>query len=419
MIPFEVWPAQEQILTTVHTNRLTLILKARQLGISWVLCGYVLWLCSLTPNQPVLLFSQGQLEANQLIERISLMYHQHQDASWLSPLVVDNTAELGWANGSSVLSLAATKRAGRSFTAALVILDEFAFMADGQATLDAVKPTVDAAGAQLVVLSSGDGPNSDYHRMWLAAKAGTNGYTSVFLPWQARPDRGPTFREERIVEAGNDRARVVREYPENDLEAFIAATGLVYGDQWSDGPPDGNVTEEAEYVPDTGTLYWALDDGYAGEYDAERHAFTASSHPRVTLWVQVKPDGTIDVFDELYAIEQVTESYLADALAHGGYPRPRIAVCDSSAAELRKRLTDLRIPTMGGTHTVDEGIKFVRGWLAPDRNGKRRIRVHPRCVHLRTELASYRYNPKGELVKSFDHGPDALRYLVWKLRHTK
>jgi hypothetical protein len=42
--------------------------------------------------------------------------------------------------------------------------------------------------------------------------------------------------------------------------------------------------------------------------------------------------------------------------------------------------------------------------------------VHPRCTHLRYELASYRNNDKGQPIDMLNHGPDALRYLCWKLR---
>ena len=44
---------------------------------------------------------------------------------------------------------------------------------------------------------------------------------------------------------------------------WVQATGLVYGEVWSDGPDDGNVTEQAEYVPDGGPIFWAVDDGYS------------------------------------------------------------------------------------------------------------------------------------------------------------
>src|SRR6185369_14133379 len=102
-------------------------------------------------------------------------------------------------------------------------------------------------GGKLFIISSADGQGSEYHQHWLAAETGMNGYTAVFLPWQSRPDRGPDWRDQKIVEANGDTASVLREYPENPLEAFINAAGLMYGEVWRETE---NVTDAAEYVPD-------------------------------------------------------------------------------------------------------------------------------------------------------------------------
>lgn len=414
LVPFELWEDQRSALGRMAVERLLTFLKARQLGISWLACGFVLHQCLTQPGQPWLLFSQGQLEANELARRVGLMYHEHSDRADFPMLIKDNMSELVWSNGSRVLSLPATKKAGRSFTAAGVILDEWAFMLWGSEVLAAVKPTIDAGG-KLFIISSADGPGTAFHQHWQAAESGSNSYAPIFLPWTARPDRGPEWRDAKIKESGGDIASVLREYPANALEAFIAAAGLVYGDQWLDGE-GGNVTDEADYIKDGGEVMWALDDGYAGQIDPETGLYPATAHPRVILFAQVKP-ATIDVFDELYETKTLEEDQIKRALAKP-YEEPDSAVCDSSSATLRRRLNDADIPTRKGTHDVDEGIKHVRSWLAPDENGRRRVRVHPRCRQLRAEMARYRMNQeKDEPVKAFDHGPDALRYLCWALRY--
>jgi len=414
LAPFQLWEAQRAALARMEQERLIVFLKARQLGISWLVCGFALWLATTHLGAPILAYSQGQLEANELIRRTSLLYHEHQDRPLLPALVRDNTGLLEWDNGSRMLSLAATRRAGRSFTAALAILDEWAFMQWGRETLAAVKPTIDAGG-KLFIISSADGQGSAYHQFWEQAKVGANGYTPIFLPWSARPDRGPDWRDAKLREAGGDAATVLREYPANDIEAFTAATGLVY-DVWSDGSEDGNVTEAAEYQPDVGPVYWAVDDGYAGRFDAQTGQFTPDSHPRVFLLVQEKPDGHLDVFAEDYAVQMLSDAHIERVLGRDG-PPPDWAAVDSSAAELRGRLRGAGIGTYGKPSDVEESVKVLRRLVAPDANGWRRIRVHPRCAHLRFEMASYRRDEKGRLIAQHDHGPDALRYLAWKMRH--
>jgi hypothetical protein len=377
-------------------------------------CGFALWLATQHAGQPILAYSQGQIEANELIRRTSFLYDQHQQRDSLPALIRDNTGLLEWDNGSRMLSLAATRRAGRSFTGALAILDEWAFMQWPRETLAAVKPTIDAGG-KLFIISSADGQGSAYHRFWQHAQSGTNGYTPVFLPWFARPDRGSNWRDQKLTESGGDTATIYREYPANDLEAFTAATDLVY-DIWSDGPDDGNVTEAAEYVPDGGPVYYAIDDGYEGTFDPKVGHYTATSSPRVFLLIQEKSGGHLDVFYESYAVKKLSDDHIAEVQALP-YPVPTYAAVDSAAAELRGRLHLAGVYTQGKPHRIDESVKATRRMLAPDLNGVRRIRVHPRCVQLRYELASYRNGPDGVPIDALNHGPDALRYLAWTRRH--
>lgn len=412
--PFVFWEKQTEVIQTMERERLTVYLKSRQVGISWVACLFALFNCSLYPGYPVVCISRSQDDAEELIHRISFMYHQHQDKRWLSRLVKDNTGDLEWANGSSVISIAATKNAGRSLTAALAILDEWAFMAWPRQTLAAVKPTIDAGG-KLFIISSADGQGTAYHQFWQHAVSGQNGYKAVFLPWFAHPERGPDWRDQKIVEASGDTASVLREYPANDLEAFTAAAGLVY-DVWSDGPPDGNVTEDADYKEGAGPIFWGVDDGYSGAHDPQTGYFTANSAPRVFLLLQELADGSLNVFAEQYKLHTMEEDDIASVRAMD-YPDPTYAAVDSASAALRGRLQLAGIYTRGKPQHIDESVKATRRMLAKDTNDRRRIHVHPRCKYLCYEMAAYRNDDKGDPIDAVNHGPDALRYISWTKRN--
>lgn len=407
-MPFVLWPDQARVLDAMQRERLLVILKARQLGISWLACGYVLWLCATQLGRTVLLFSQGQLEANELITRISFMAQTSQ--ARLPALTTENKSELTWANGSTVKSLPATKKAGRSLSASLIVLDEFAFMLYGADLYAAAKPTIDDGG-KLWIISSADGQGSPYHQFWQAAQAGANGFVPIFLPWQARPSRDPAWRTRKLSEAFSDPSEVLREYPESDMEAFTHAAGRVY-EVWG----EENVTEDADYQEDGGPIYWAVDDGYEGRLDPATGQYVAGSSPRVFLLVQERADGRLCVFYESYAVKVQQEVHIAEVQALD-YPTPAYAAIDSASADLRGRLNSADIYTRGKPDNLEESIKTLRRMLAPDANGWRRILVHPRCTHLRWELTSYRRDPRtGAPLDDHNHGPDALRYLAWTKR---
>lgn len=45
--PFRLWPMQEQALRQLHAHRLNIILKARQLGITWLALSVAAWTVAL------------------------------------------------------------------------------------------------------------------------------------------------------------------------------------------------------------------------------------------------------------------------------------------------------------------------------------------------------------------------------------
>ena len=214
------------------TERLVIILKARQLGISWICCWYALWLCLFQPGKVVLLFSKGQEEANELLRRIKALYVRLPD--WMRTagpaLLKENTEELVWGNGSTVRSLPASPGAGRSFTASLVILDEAAFLQFAGELYTALKPTIDAGG-QLIILSTANGIGNLFHQLWTKAVAGLSTFRTIFLPWWSRPGRDAAWYAAQLAEY-TDPAMVKQEYPASAQEAFLVSGRTRFDPTW-------------------------------------------------------------------------------------------------------------------------------------------------------------------------------------------
>jgi len=231
-MPFHLWPAQVRVMWLMMTQRLLIILKARQLGISWLCCMYALWLCLFQPGKMVLCFSQGQTEANELIRRILALYERLPE--WMleavPKLVKDTTEMLEWDNGSRVRSLPATQKAGRSLTASLVILDEAAFLAWARQLYTALKPTIDGGG-QLIILSTANGLGNLFHQLWTRAVKKLNTFTTIFLPWWSRPARTRAWYNAQLGEY-TDPTMVKQEYPANANEAFVSSGRVRFPAVW-------------------------------------------------------------------------------------------------------------------------------------------------------------------------------------------
>lgn len=180
----------------------------------------------------------------------------------------------------------------------------------------------------------------------------------------------------------------------------------------------GNVTLKAEYIPDGGQIIWAVDDGYSGKMDDKTRMFTGKSHPRAFLFCQLRGDGTLAVYGEDFKIQTLAGEHIDRVVninKKNGWPEPDYVVHDRAAASLSGALGQAGYDVVFDRVPVDESIKEMREWLAADRNGVRRILIHPRCFYLRYQMQTYSYDNSGNVIKEHDDGPDALRYLVWNL----
>ena len=218
-IPFRMWPAQRMVLAQIAVERLVSILKARQLGLSWLIIAYVLWLLIFRPGSQVLMFSRRDAEAKELLQRIKGMHERLP--SFLRPAVTtDNDHELAFGGlNSTVKSFPTTKDSGRSYTASLVIIDEADFIPWLKQLITAVKPTVDAGG-QLIMISTAnkERPQSEFKRLWKNGRDKLNSYRAIFLAWYARPDRTAEWYEAQKRDYEED--DLFQEYPETPEQAL-------------------------------------------------------------------------------------------------------------------------------------------------------------------------------------------------------
>lgn len=272
---------------------------------------------------------------------------------------------------------------------------------------------------------------ADYNELLARMRGTATGYTQIVLT--TNPDSPTHWIKTRLIDQQEAHVYFSRAQDNihNDVEyvskleqmtgiqrlrllegKWIQAEGVVF-DNWD----NANISEDAEYNPDLPVI-WGVDDGYAkGTGEG-----TASYHPRVILFAQETAQGGFNVFDEIYVTGELSEVTIANALAKP-YRKAEVAYADSSAAELRSRLWNADIITVAATHPVHEGIKNLRRLIC-DGRGVRLFRIHPRCVNLAREMATYRYDDASRVasigepkpLKLDDHGPDAARYLCWHSR---
>ena len=227
-LPFHLWDAQAETLKTIDENRLVVILKARQLGMTWLVLAYALWLVLFRPAATILIFSKRDDEATYLlgVERMKGMHARLPDWMKSVRVVSDNEHEWMLSNGSIVRAFPTT--AGDSYTATLAFVDEADLVPDLNRLMNAVKPTIDGGG-RMILLSRVDKatPQSEFKNIYRAAKAGTNGWKNVFLPWHVRPARDAAWYEAQkadILSRTTSLDDLHQQYPATDTEALAPST---------------------------------------------------------------------------------------------------------------------------------------------------------------------------------------------------
>lgn len=227
-IPFSLWPEQVETLQVIIENQMTIVLKARQLGLSWLVLAYCLWMMVFEPIATILIFSKRDDEAIYLLgsERLRGMYY-HLPA-WMrdGEVDVDSRHQFTLPNGS--VARAFPNTGGDSYTATFAMVDEADLIPDLAGLMGSVKPTIEAGG-KLVLISRVDKskPNSRFKQIYRAAKQKLNGWAAVFLGWFVRPGRTQEWYEARVAESLNNTGsldEVYEQYPATDAQALAQKT---------------------------------------------------------------------------------------------------------------------------------------------------------------------------------------------------
>jgi hypothetical protein len=235
------WHWQRGTLDGWIAHPLNLVLKARQLGITWLAVGYALWKLLTKPGTRVLVVSINEDEAIKVVNRLFDMFHSLPEHLRFEAEITkpsrgarpSTLIEFTFKDGriSSAVGLPSTRRAGHGEVGTLVLLDEFARHEYARDSWKAMFAVADNGG-QIVVISTANGVSNVesgegnfFHHLYVNGEA--YGIDVQFLPWSLHPDRDERWYAQ-VARAlpPYDRAE---QYPRSPEDAFIS-TGLCWFD---------------------------------------------------------------------------------------------------------------------------------------------------------------------------------------------
>lgn len=200
---FDLYDFQEDALSELQTNRYSIILKSRQMGISTLTAAYVLWCMLFHEDFNVLVIATTQEVAKNLVTKIRVMYENLP--SWLRvPTEEHNKLSLRLTNGSQVKAVSSSGTSGRSEALSLLVIDEAAFIKNIDEIWTSAQQTL-ATGGGCIALSTPNGTGNWFHKTWMQAQQGAQ-FKPIKLHWTLHPERDQAWRDEQDELLGKKQA---------------------------------------------------------------------------------------------------------------------------------------------------------------------------------------------------------------------
>lgn len=232
--PFNMWEAQEEALLSIHEHRRNIIMKARQLGITWLVISYASSVLLLRSGRTVIGLSRTEEEAKELVRRLAVEYNN------MPQLIREKKNANGW-NGitfeATAMSLTVYHPDGlvsvfkafpsspdsvRSFTADLLIFDEWAFQQWAEQIWTSAVPAINRPNGGKFIGLSTNIRGSLFEQKFTEKD---NGFNKIFIPWMADPNRDEEWYENTRLQMGGD---ITQEYPATVEEALSVAGGAYF-----------------------------------------------------------------------------------------------------------------------------------------------------------------------------------------------
>jgi len=194
LIPFKTYDYQDELLENFDDHRFTIVLKARQLGISTIVAGYIAWMMLFHRDKNVLVVATKLNTAANLVRKVKGIIKHLPTWLKIAKIDIDNKNSFELSNGSQVKASSTSADAGRSESLSLLVVDEAAHV-DGLTDLwTALYPTI-STGGRCIALSTPNGVGEWFHETYTKSESGQNEFFPVRLMWDEHPDRDQQWFE--------------------------------------------------------------------------------------------------------------------------------------------------------------------------------------------------------------------------------
>lgn len=199
LVPFELWPFQEEMINTMKDNRFVIAKMPRQVGKTTTVAGLLLWYALFHESFKIAILANKEKQSREILARIKLAFEHIP--KWLQQGIVEfNKGNIELENGSKILAASTSSTAIRGDSFNLIYLDEFAFVPNTiqDDFFASVYPTISSGQSSKVLITSTPNGMNMFYKIWTDSEQGRNNYKRVSVHWSDVPGRTKQWQEETI-----------------------------------------------------------------------------------------------------------------------------------------------------------------------------------------------------------------------------
>ena len=166
LIPFKTYDFQTDLISDFNDNRFTVILKARQLGISTITAAYVAWMMMFHRDKNVLVIATKFGTAANLVKKVKSIHRYLPEWLKIASISIDNRTSFELTNGSQIKASSTSSDAGRSEALSLLVIDEAAHVDGLEELWTGLYPTL-STGGRCIALSTPNGVGNWFHQIYI------------------------------------------------------------------------------------------------------------------------------------------------------------------------------------------------------------------------------------------------------------
>ena len=199
LVPFNMYPYQQEMIKKFTDNRFVICKMPRQTGKSTTIIAFLLHYILFNESVNIAVLANKGAVARELLSRLQLAY-EHLP-KWLQQgVVVWNKGNIEVENGSKVIAAATSSSAVRGSSFNIIFLDEFAHVPQNIAEqfFTSVYPTISAGESTKVLIVSTPLGMNMFYKMWIESEEGRNDYVPIEVHWSEMPGRNEKWKQETI-----------------------------------------------------------------------------------------------------------------------------------------------------------------------------------------------------------------------------